>query len=101
MNHEIRHLSIYRHEAYLDAVMAPAHGLADYLLRRAAEFRARVAKGFESWMRAREIAATMKELSRLEDHVLRDIGVDRDNIYAVSVAVVDDPKIDLRELASR
>ena len=101
MSDEVRHLSIYRHEAYFDAIMATAQGMAEYILQHCSALRAKTSKRFASWKRARAIAATMKALSCLEDHVLRDIGIDRDNIYAVSVAVVDDPQFDVRDLAGR
>ena len=100
MKPEIRHMSIYRPEAYFDALVAPTYSLAEAIMFGFSELRRKIAEGFESWKRDRAIAVTVRELSRHDDRLLKDIGVDRDNIYAVAVAVVDDPKIDVRDLAS-
>jgi len=101
MNHEIRQMSIYRPEAYIDAMVAPTYSLAESLMYGFSGLRRIAVASFKSWKRDRAIAITISELSRLESHVLRDIGIDRDNIYAAAVAVVDDPKADVRRFASR
>ena len=99
MKHEARHMSIYRPEAYFDSLVEPVYGLAEGILYGFSALRRRLAKGVESWKRDRAIRITIAELSRLEDRILKDIGVDRDNIHAAAVAVVDDPTVRVRDLA--
>ncbi len=99
MKHEMRTMSIYRPVAYFDALVEPVYGLAEGILYGFSELRRKVRKGIESWKRDHAIRVTIAELSRLDDRVLKDIGVDRDNIYAVAVAVVDDPTVNVRDLA--
>ena len=99
MKHEMRSMSIYRPEAYFDALVEPVHGLAEGILYGFSALRRKARKRIEAWRRDHAIRVTIAELSRLEDHMLKDIGVDRDNIYAVAVAVVDDPTVKVRDLA--
>lgn len=48
--------------------------------------------------RRRLIAQTIAELSELDDRMLRDIGIERDQVRAVAEAVVDNPRFSLRDL---
>ena len=42
------------------------------------------------------IARTAAELSRLDDHILRDIGIHRGEIQRIARAAVEDPSVYLR-----
>jgi uncharacterized protein YjiS (DUF1127 family) len=101
MSNDIRHMPIYRPEAHFDAFAAPTYQLSEIILSGISKLYQVTAASFQSWKRGRAIAITISELSRLGGDQLRDIGVDRDNIYAAAVAVVDDPKADIRGFASR
>jgi uncharacterized protein YjiS (DUF1127 family) len=99
MNHENRKLSLYGPADCFDALMAPAYALAEGLICGFSAVHRYIARGLESRRRERAIAVTIRELSGLDDRVLRDIGIERGNIHAVSVAVVDDPNVNVREIA--
>ena len=99
MKHESRTMTTYRPQAYFDALVEPTYGLAEGIHYGFAALRRRVVKSIEAWKRSHAIRVTIAELSRLDDRMLKDIGVDRDNIHAVAVAVVDDPTVSAREIA--
>ena len=101
MNLEIPQLSMYRSRSRIDAVMAPAYGLAEVILSGLSATCRMLDKHLAARRRNRAIAITINELSGLEDRVLRDIGINRADICVVSVAVVDDPNVNLRELLGR
>ena len=96
MNPEIPQPSIYRPRTRIDIVMVPAYGLAEALLAKLSAMRRRLAKGLAARRRERAIAITINQLSAIDDRVLRDIGISRGDIHAVSVAVVDDPGVNVR-----
>jgi uncharacterized protein YjiS (DUF1127 family) len=64
-----------------DVVFPPAARPAKALLtgRLVAATRAL----WNSFQKERRLSATMRRLHRLNDHSLRDIGLERDNIYPV------------------
>jgi uncharacterized protein YjiS (DUF1127 family) len=99
MKHEPRTMSTYRPVAYFDALVEPVNGLSEGILYGFSALRRKLAGAFASWRRSRAIDITVAELSRLDNRTLKDIGVCRDNIYAVAVAVVDDPSASVRDIA--
>ena len=82
----------------VDAFAIPFYRLAEALLRGMSILRQRLARGRERRRRERDIAHTLRQLSGLDDRVLRDIGIARGNLLAVSVAVVEKPGCDPRKL---
>jgi len=81
--------------------MAPTYALAEGILYGVSTLRRRLERGHNAGKRQREITKTVRELSGLDDRILRDIGISRGDIYVVSVAVVGDPNVDVRELLDR
>jgi uncharacterized protein YjiS (DUF1127 family) len=77
MNHETRTMPIPGPRTFVDALMAPTHALATGLLRSLAALRQKYQQRSAERQRDRAIAITMRELSRLDDRILRDIGIHR------------------------
>lgn len=71
------------------ATMAPGYGTADAPRAVLSMIRAKALAAFESWKRRRAIVHTVSELSRLDDHVLKDIGVDHADIHVVARSAVE------------
>lgn len=97
MNKSFRELSIYRREAHFIGLLSPHLELAEGIVEGFSALRRAIVKRLDAWKRRREIAFTVRELSKLEDHVLKDIGVHRSEIYAAARAVVDHPGGDHRD----
>lgn len=51
-----------------------------------------MARAFVAIRRRRAINRTIRELRALDDHILRDIGIERSRIVSVAVAQVDGPR---------
>ena len=101
MNTETKTRSIFGAGASFEALLAPTYGLADGILYGVSALARKVEKHIAARKRQRAITVTVRELSRLEDRVLKDIGIARHDIHAVSEAIVDNAKIDLRNLYNR
>lgn len=99
MNHETGSRSAYG--AAFEAVLAPICGLAEGILHGVSVMLRKLERRRAARRRKRAVAVTMRELYRLEDRVLRDIGITRHDVRAVAGAVVGDPKVDVRDLLRR
>lgn len=99
MNHETRNRSIHGAGARFEAVLAPTCGLAEGILFGLFALLRKRERRRAARQRERAIAVTARQLSRLDDRVLRDIGIARDAIPIAAEAVVDDPNVNLRKLA--
>lgn len=73
-------------------IATPSTYVADGIVSAFSELRRKVARGYHAWRAHRRVLRTVAELSRLEDHVLQDIGVHRSEIYALAVSLEEDPK---------
>ena len=101
MNPETRTRSIFGASASFEALLAPTYGLADGILYGVSALARKVERHNAAHKRKRAIAVTVRELSRLDDRVLKDIGIARHDILAVSEAIVDHPDVNLRNLYNR
>ena len=98
MNHETRTMPIPGPRAFVDALSAPACALATGILRSLAALRQKYEQRSAERQRDRAIPITIRELSRLDDHVLRDIGIHRNDIHAVAIAVADNANVNVQEI---
>ena len=78
-------------EAPFAALLSPLCFVSEGLLAAAAEVRKFFASAFRRWCNEFKIARTVEEMSRLDDRILRDIGVYRDEIYFAARAAVENP----------
>lgn len=101
MNKSYRETSIHRWEHHFIGLLTPHFALAEGIVEGFAALRRGLARRFDAWERKRKIALTVRELSKLEDHVLKDIGVHRSEIYAAARSVVDHPGGDHRDFVWR
>jgi uncharacterized protein YjiS (DUF1127 family) len=83
-------------EAPFTGLVAPAIFVNEGILAAFAEFRGFLARTFRRWYNEFRIARTIAEMSRLDDHILSDIGVSRDEIARAARFVVEKPGVDFR-----
>lgn len=91
MNKHFREAPIDRWEPHFVGLITPTISLSEGILEGFSGLRRAATKVIENWKRQRKVAATVTQLSRLDDHTLRDIGLHRSEIYAAALAVVADP----------
>lgn len=85
----------------IDAAMESTGAVAQGILSLLSATRRKLDARLTARRRERAIAITMNQLSAFDDRMLREIGINRGDIYAASVALVDGPNVDLRELFAR
>ena len=73
-------------------LVTPTFGIAEAIVSVFASLRDFIVGKYESWRHHRVMVRTIAELSSLDDHVLRDIGVSREDIYAVARGAVEGGK---------
>lgn len=88
-------------EAPFAALIAPAHFVDEGILSALAEIRNSIVRALRDWHREFKISRTVAELSKLDDHVLYDIGVLRDEIHLAARSVVENPGADFRSGKAR
>ena len=98
MSKHIENVSHRHWEPPFIELMAPTHALSEGILAGLSALKDLAADRFKTWKHKYEVNRTAAALSSLEDHVLKDIGVRREDIYAVAHYVVDDPSADIRDL---
>ncbi len=99
MNHETRTMPSPGPRVFVDALMAPTYALATGILRGLSALRQKYEQRSAERKRDRAIAITIRELSRLDDRILRDIGINRCDIQAIAIAVTDNPNVNVHEIA--
>ena len=65
-------------------LVTPTFGAAEGIVSAFAALRDYLVRGYQSWRSRRLMVRTIAELSSLDDHILRDIGVPREDIYSVA-----------------
>lgn len=98
MNHETRTMPSPGPRVFVDALMAPAYALATGILRGLSVLRQKYEQRSAERKRDKSIAFTVRELSRLDERLLRDIGISRGDIHAVAIAVADNPHVNVQEI---
>lgn len=73
-------------------LVSPVRHIAVELAELSTGATALVVRAYAALRRRRAINRTIRELRGLEDHILRDIGIDRSQIISVAVAQVDGPR---------
>ena len=98
MNQETRTMPVFGPGGFVDASMAPTNALSTRFLRGLSVLRQKYEKRSAERKRDKSIAFTIRELSRLDERLLRDIGISRGDIHAVAIAVVDNPNVNVQEI---
>ena len=76
-------------------LVAPANDLAEALLAIFSDLGNALIGRIRRWRNEAKIARTAAELSRLEDRMLDDIGIRREDIYLAARASVETPDADI------
>ncbi|MCB1742304.1 MAG: DUF1127 domain-containing protein [Gammaproteobacteria bacterium] len=85
-----------RRHAPLATHAAADFSVARFILAAVSDVHDLVLASVDTWRRGRAIARTIAELSRLDDHVLRDVGIRRSEIRVVARSLVEHPGVDVR-----
>ena len=82
-------------------LVTPTFGAAEGIVSAFGALKDFIVKEYESWKRRRLMARTISELSSLDDHILLDIGVPREDIYATASAAAKDGKSGYSRVSGR
>lgn len=83
-------------EAPFSGLIAPAIFINEGILAAVAELRDFIVSTLRRWHNEYKIARTITELSELDDHILYDIGLLREEIAIAARTVVENPGTDFR-----
>ena len=90
-----KHIDHWPHRSWeppFVGLVTPTFEVAEAIVSVFASLRDFIVREYEAWRRRRLMARTIAELSGLDDHVLRDIGVPREDIHAVALGAVEGGK---------
>ena len=71
-------------------LVTPTFGIAEAVVEAFGSLKDFIVRERESWRRRRLMARTIAELSSLDDYILRDIGLPREDIYSAACEATND-----------
>jgi uncharacterized protein YjiS (DUF1127 family) len=89
-----------RHRVPFAELVEPTRVVGETLYETARSATHTTARAFEAIARRVRARRSVKELSKLSDHVLQDIGVDRSEIASLARRVSENPDVDYRVMRS-
>lgn len=94
------HANNARYEVPFVDLVEPTHFVGETVYDASNTIAQAIVRAFETIAKRVRVRATIKEVSKLSDHTLKDIGIDRPKIESLARRAAENPNVDYRVLNS-